>query len=999
MDFTRSTMSVPEEAAIQPDEVRTLRRSMRDLVALSTLPAVWGDFRPEQIAESLADVIVGMIDLDLLLVRVPTSPSQSPYDAVRRRTDGPYTPDQIRTLADTLPVDLSGTRALSRPVGVGTLGAVAMPLGVGDDCGVLLAAFEDPRFPTETDRLFLSVAANQAAMVLQRRRAEEQLRQSQRALTDFVENATVGLHWVGPDGRILWANQAELDLLGCTRDEYIGRHIAEFHADQSVIEDILRRLACNETLENYEARLRRKDGSIRDVVINSNVLWENGEFIHSRCFTRDVTALKQAERALTERAWQAELVAQVAEALTSGDPLRVKLQRCAEALVHFEDAAFARICILNDVESVLELRASAGLYTHLDGPHGRIPVGAHKIGQIASERRLHLTNMVGDDSRISDPAWARREGMVAFAGYPLIVGDRLVGVMALFARHTLSETTVHALESVADGIALGIDQARAERERGEHLLAEQVARARAETERARLQEVFMQAPASVCVLRGPEHVFELANPLYRQLVGGRDVVGRTVRESLPELEGQGFFELLDRVYATGEPHIGTETSVVLEQGGAEGPVEVMLNFVYQPLRAGDGTIEGIFVHAVDVTEQVRARQSVEALATENARLYHRAIEAARVREVERDRLQQVIDALPEGIAIGDEHGRLVMSNAAARAIWGQPPPEADVYGYHVFGATRLDGSPYQSEELPLARSILHGEEIRGDQLLLRNATTGVLSPLLVNSAPLRDPSGRIVGGVAVFQDISALKELERQKDEFLAAASHDLKNPLANIKGRAQLLRRRAARLTDPDGPRLVEGLGQIDQAASRATTMINDLLDATRLQMGRSLDLDPQPMDLVSLVSQVVSEYQQTTDRHFIELKSQVPSLAGTWDLQRLERVLANLFSNAIKYSPQGGVITVTLDHETDHTGAWAVVRVGDRGVGIPAQDLALIFQRFHRGSNVTGRISGTGLGLAGARQIIELHGGVILVESEPGAGSTFIVRLPSPCSPDRTS
>jgi signal transduction histidine kinase len=168
---------------------------------------------------------------------------------------------------------------------------------------------------------------------------------------------------------------------------------------------------------------------------------------------------------------------------------------------------------------------------------------------------------------------------------------------------------------------------------------------------------------------------------------------------------------------------------------------------------------------------------------------------------------------------------------------------------------------------------------------------------------------------------------------------------------------------------------------------------------MGRSLDLDPQRMDLVRLARQVVSEYQPTTDRHVIELQHEAPSLEGTWDAQRLERMLANLLSNAIKYSPDGGAITVTVGHETDDRGAWAVVRVRDRGIGIPAQDAALIFQRFHRGSNVAGRISGTGLGLAGARQIIELHGGIISVESEPGAGSTFTVQLPSSRDAGRTS
>ena len=180
---------------------------------------------------------------------------------------------------------------------------------------------------------------------------------------------------------------------------------------------------------------------------------------------------------------------------------------------------------------------------------------------------------------------------------------------------------------------------------------------------------------------------------------------------------------------------------------------------------------------------------------------------------------------------------------------------------------------------------------------------------------------------------------------------------------------------------------------------MINELLDLTRLQMGRSLDLDPQPMDLVRLARQVVSEYQQTTDRHVIELELEVPSLEGTWDPQRLERMLANLFSNAIKYSPDGGTITVTLSHETNQHGEWAVVRVRDRGIGIPAQDVTRIFERFHRGSNVTGRISGTGLGLAGAHQIIELHEGMISVESEAGFGSTFTVKLPLVRDVDQTS
>jgi PAS domain S-box-containing protein len=131
--------------------------------------------------------------------------------------------------------------------------------------------------------------------ITNRRRIEGELRRKDQELTDFIENATVGLHWVGPDGTILWANRAELGMLGYSREEYVGRNIAEFHVDPRVIEDILSRLEANEELQSYEARLRCKDGSIRWVLINSNVFRDDGKFVHTKCFTRDITERKQAE--------------------------------------------------------------------------------------------------------------------------------------------------------------------------------------------------------------------------------------------------------------------------------------------------------------------------------------------------------------------------------------------------------------------------------------------------------------------------------------------------------------------------------------------------------------------------------------------------------------------------------------------------------------------------------------------------------------------------------
>lgn len=164
------------------------------------------------------------------------------------------------------------------------------------------SAAEDDERDREVTRLQHRAAALETE-IARRQLVERGLHQSREELLDFVENAAVALHWVGADGRIIWANQAELLLMGRSRDEYVGRHISEFHADGDVIRDILERLGRNETLRDYPARVRRKDGAIRHVLIDSNVLWRDGEFVHTRCFTRDVTPQVEAraEHAARER--------------------------------------------------------------------------------------------------------------------------------------------------------------------------------------------------------------------------------------------------------------------------------------------------------------------------------------------------------------------------------------------------------------------------------------------------------------------------------------------------------------------------------------------------------------------------------------------------------------------------------------------------------------------------------------------------------------------------
>lgn len=178
--------------------------------------------------------------------------------------------------------------------------------------------------------------------------------------------------------------------------------------------------------------------------------------------TQEVIERSKAQEELTERARQATLGAEIGTVLVQARGLQTLLQLCTEAIVTQLDAAFARIWVMNEKEDILELMASAGMYTHTNGEHRFIPLGKFKIGLIGQEKKPHLTNTVIGDPQIRDQEWAKREGMVAFAGHPLVVGDRLVGVMGMFSKMPLQDTALKALASISDEIALGIERKKSE---------------------------------------------------------------------------------------------------------------------------------------------------------------------------------------------------------------------------------------------------------------------------------------------------------------------------------------------------------------------------------------------------------------------------------------------------------------------------------------------------------------------------------------------------------
>jgi PAS domain S-box-containing protein len=258
------------------------------------------------------------------------------------------------------------------------------------------------------------------------------------------------------------------------------------------------------------------------------------------------------------------------------------------------------------------------------------------------------------------------------------------------------------------------------------------------------------------------------------------------------------------------------------------------------------------------------------------------------------------------------------------------------------------------------------------------------------------PDGRVYAAAPGVSDGQAA--LSAPMDAFLVSVSHDLQQPLTVIKGQAQVMQRRIARGESVEAVRLAQGLAYINAAVMRMHAMIQELLDTALQDSGRPLALLLSPTDLIALARLAVSEHQLAFDLHRFELDAQPSSLVAMLDASRMQRVLGNLLSNAIKYSPDGGPIRVRISQVESAAGPVARIVVQDEGIGIPRADLPLIFDRFHRGSNVVKRIGGTGLGLAGVRQMLELHGGSISVDSEEGVGSTFTVCIPVRM-PDRSS
>jgi PAS domain S-box-containing protein len=479
-----------------------------------------------------------------------------------------------------------------------------------------------------------------------------------------------------------------------------------------------------------------------------------------------------------------------------------------------------------------------------------------------------------------------------------------------------------------------------------------------------MRDIFQQAPAFMCVLVGEEHVFEMINDRYFELVGNRPALGMPIRQALPELEGQGFYELLDSVYQTGEPYFGVDTPIMLQRTPG-GPAEKRyMDFVYMPLRGIGGTVTGILVHGFDQTERKLAELALGA---------------------SQRRLQNLISQAATGVVETNREGLITLANQKYCEMLGCT--EQELLGLSLTDVTAAEFIPATVATFKKVAS--QGGQVVIEKQYRKRDGSHIWATSSVSA--LFDEANDFQGVVAIVVDITEHKTNEdelrvagRRKDEFLAMLAHELRNPLAPISAAATLLR--VAKLDGSGVRRTSEVIGRQVQ---HMTNLIDDLLDVSRVTRGL-INLEKSPHDINRIVTDAIEQVTPLVRarHHRLSLHLCPESAIVDSDKNRIVQVIANLLNNAAKYTPEGGNILM----RTEVQSSTVLIEISDNGVGMPPELTARVFDMFVQAERTIDRSSGgLGIGLSLVKSLVELHDGKVQCYSDGlGKGSKFSVHLP---------
>jgi PAS domain S-box-containing protein len=481
-----------------------------------------------------------------------------------------------------------------------------------------------------------------------------------------------------------------------------------------------------------------------------------------------------------------------------------------------------------------------------------------------------------------------------------------------------------------------------------------------EEDRQRWRELLHQAPAAIAILRGPDHKFEWVNDDYLHLVGrpAQAILGRPLIDALPEVGAQEYIGILNRVYQTGEPFMGHEALVHLNTGDGTPARQVYLNFVYLPKRDLSGRIDGIFVHATDVTDLVLGRKSVE----------------------ERERqFRTLAESIPQMVWTADENGNLVWYNQRWYDFTGTTFEEMQGWGWQKVHDPKVLPEVITNWK----KAISTGTPF--EMIFPLKGADGEFRTFLTLVKPVKDSEGNVLRWIGSNTDVTdqrrteeELRRVNRELEEFAYVASHDLQEPLRMVNIYTHLILNQLGQNTD------LQQFGTfVRQGVKRMETLIHDLL--TYSQAVHSEKGPPGDADLQAALAEAKSVLEGRIGQYAaVIISSPLPMVRG--DTAQLGHVFQNLLSNALKYRKKNVPprISITSVNEGDRV----VVAVQDNGIGFEqqyAERIFGLFKRLHKDE-----VSGTGLGLAICQRVIERYDGKIWAEGRPGEGSTFFFSLP---------
>ncbi|MEO8620599.1 MAG: response regulator [bacterium] len=773
-----------------------------------------------------------------------------------------------------------------------------------------------------------------AAIVTHRDDSAEHARvESDSRFRQFVETTHEGVVAMDTAGTITYANPRLATLLGIANDALIGRSFFEFLPSDEAVAAQARYARRDGESRTIEVRAQRSDGALVDLLATeSAILDQEGTVVGVLAMLADVTERKSSERAVANALREADLDRRRLHAMMDAIPVGVGLCDLDGHVTH-SNAAVARIWGA-DLPSVPRVEAF-GLFRAW-WPHN---------GELLSARDWALARTLATGQTITGQI-VEVERFDGTRGYVLNSSAPFFGAEGALLGALFVVVDITELQSAA-------------RER-ERLMAS------LETERAQLAAVFEQAPAFMAVLRGPDYVFERVNPAYQQLIGHRDVVGRPLLDALPEVAGQGFTQLLDRVRETGEAYIGRRVPMQIARTPGAALETRYLDFVYQPLNDLTDT-PGIVAHGVDVTEQVVSTQELQ-----------------RHKEL----LQQRFAKLPVPTflweARGDDFALIDFNDAARNVI---PAFTADAIG-------RLRSEIFHE-------SVAEGEHLRralrDDVVVQKKMEIDVGPPsgrrLFDLTIGPQQPNRLLVHAV----DTTELAELETQLrhaqkldslGSLAGGIAHDFNNLLGVMLSYTGILLEELA----PDDP-IAADIGEVQNAIHRAASLTAQLLAFGRQQPLRAERVDiRQVLDSSEkLLRRLITEDIAVT----IDLDGPEPLFVMV-DVSQLEQVIVNLAVNARDAMPNGGTLSISVQEVTVGTnessrgvmpGPYVRLTVRDTGVGIAEGTIDRIFDPFFTTKEVG---KGTGLGLATVYGIVRQSSGFVTVDSVVGHGATFHVFLP---------